>query len=64
MVSVFVITLKTKLFSGYNKYKEYRIIENEFKYNLANGISTIIYGLTLVFINTMMKPELNKSLKT
>ena len=30
--------LKTKLFSGYNKYKEYRIIENEFKYNLANGI--------------------------
>ena len=25
---------------------------------------TIIYGLTLVLINTMMKPELNKSLKT
>jgi len=30
--------LKTKLFSGNNKYKEYRFIENDFKYNIVNGV--------------------------
>ena len=30
--------LKNKLFSGYNKYKEYRLIENDFKYNIESGV--------------------------
>tara|TARA_B110001450_G_C17502908_1_gene433134 strand:+ start:417 stop:824 length:408 start_codon:yes stop_codon:yes gene_type:complete len=30
--------LKTKLFSGYNKFKEYRFIENDFKYNTEDGV--------------------------